>query len=204
MSASNPHSDTLSSKLKICFPYLLQSEGTTLSTNHADPGNWTGGKIGQGKLVGSKYGISAASYPNVDIQHLNPAKAAAIYQRDYWGKLQLDTLPLPVGFMVFDYAVNSGLYPATYDLQRVVGAFGDGRMGPQTEKKTEVFVRDTGIEDLIVLYGKKRLEHYMSLGNWNTFKSGWTHRVFYVALVAEYLAFKTNMNSTPPAPTISF
>ena len=35
-----------------------------------DPGNWTGGRLGDGTLKGTKFGISAASYP--DARHRQP------------------------------------------------------------------------------------------------------------------------------------
>ena len=35
------------------------------SSNPKDPGNWTGGKVGAGKLLGTQKGIAAASYPIV-------------------------------------------------------------------------------------------------------------------------------------------
>jgi hypothetical protein len=35
-----------------------------LSMDERDPGNWTGGAIGKGELRGTKYGISAQTYPH--------------------------------------------------------------------------------------------------------------------------------------------
>ena len=35
-----------------------------------DPGNWTGGAVDQGTLRGTNFGISAASYPTLDIARL--------------------------------------------------------------------------------------------------------------------------------------
>src|SRR6185437_7679529 len=54
-----------------------------------DPGNWTGGKIGAGELKGTKFGLSAAAYPNLDIASLTEAEAAAIYCRDWWERFGL-------------------------------------------------------------------------------------------------------------------
>ncbi len=42
------------------------SEGA-YSTDRADRGNWTSGKVGEGLFKGTKYGISAMTYPNMDI-----------------------------------------------------------------------------------------------------------------------------------------
>ena len=65
----------------LAFTRLIGNEGV-LSMDPKDSGNWTGGKIGLGKLKGSKYGISAASYPMVDIANLTLEGAKAIYLRD--------------------------------------------------------------------------------------------------------------------------
>lgn len=64
--------------------FIAQWEGG-YSDNELDPGNWTGGEVGLGVLKGTKYGISAASYPDLDIAHLTREEANAIYRRDYWG-----------------------------------------------------------------------------------------------------------------------
>ena len=75
-----------------------------------DSGNWTGGKVGKGRLVGTKYGIAAASYPKVDIPHLTLARAALYYERDYWNPLRLSGFKsqgLATTFL--DTAVNCGV-----------------------------------------------------------------------------------------------
>ncbi|RYC28946.1 hypothetical protein D3273_26555 [Lichenibacterium minor] len=45
------------------LPFTLHHEGGS-SVDPRDPGNWTGGKRGRGKLVGTKYGIPASSHPH--------------------------------------------------------------------------------------------------------------------------------------------
>lgn len=80
-----------------------------------DPGNYTPA----GVLVGTKYGISAKSYPQLDIAHLTVAQAAAIYRRDFAAPIGFASLPTGVDLSVLDCAVNSGpgraraLYSAT-------------------------------------------------------------------------------------------
>ena len=53
-----------------CFAFTLAAEGpfTKLAS---DPGNWTGGAVGHGALHGTKYGISAAAYPGLDIENIS-------------------------------------------------------------------------------------------------------------------------------------
>jgi lysozyme family protein len=103
-----------------------------------DSGNWTGGKIGAGELKGTKFGLSAASYPALDIGSLTAADAAAIYRRDWWDRFGLGRLPAPLAAKLFDAAVNIGIESAVRALQRALRAAGaapiaeDGKLGPAT------------------------------------------------------------------------
>jgi len=102
-----------------------------------DSGNWTGGAVGSGVLKGTKYGISAASYPALDIAGLSEDAARDIYLRDWWQRLGLDRLPAAVAAKLLDAAVNTGAGPAVTALQRALRACGrpvveDGRLGDET------------------------------------------------------------------------
>lgn len=107
-----------------------------------DPGNWTQGKIGAGELRGTKFGLSAASYPSLAIASLTEADAAAIYRRDWWDRFGLGRLPAPLAAKVFDAAVNIGIEKAVRALQRALHAADaaasgghveeDGKLGPET------------------------------------------------------------------------
>lgn len=58
----------------------------------------------------TKYGISSNAYPNEDIRNMTLDRAKAIYERDYWNKLNLDKLDSQaLANQIFDIAVNSGL-----------------------------------------------------------------------------------------------
>ena len=67
---------------------LPHEGGFTIARN--DPGNWTGGKVGKGKLLGTKYGIAANTYgvellrQGKTIKGLTIPDAEAIAKRDYW------------------------------------------------------------------------------------------------------------------------
>ena len=102
-----------------------------------DPGNWTGGAVGAGLCRGTKYGISAKSYPDLDIAALGEADARTIYRRDWWDRLGLARLPAPLAAKLLDAAVNLGPRPAIACLQRALAAKGctlaeDGLLGPAT------------------------------------------------------------------------
>ena len=103
-----------------CFAFTLGAEGG-YTDDSADPGNWTGGEVGHGLLRGTKLGISAAAYPQLDIANLTEAMAEEIYRRDFWAPLQGDALPLPVALVAFDAAVNAGRRRAITWLQQAAG-----------------------------------------------------------------------------------
>ena len=114
-----------------CFDFTIAAEGG-YTNNSADNGNWTGGVIGSGTCKGTKFGISAAAYPDLDIANLTQADAEAIYRRDYWAKVRGDTLPLPMAYVAFDGAVNSGVLRSILWLQAAAGVRQDGNFGPVT------------------------------------------------------------------------
>ncbi|MEI8309728.1 MAG: glycosyl hydrolase 108 family protein [Verrucomicrobiota bacterium] len=82
----------------------------------------------------TKFGIDQRSHPNVNIRALTKELAAAIYHRDYWLPVQVHELPVPVGEVVFDIAVNNGKARAVQWLQEAAGVVADGFIGPVTLK----------------------------------------------------------------------
>jgi len=105
-----------------------------------DNGNWTGGRKDLGELKGTKYGISAAQYPHLDIQNLTLSEARGIYHRDYWTPLGLDRIESePIGEEIFDTGVNMGRGTAVRIVQKSVNFLEignplveDGLIGPKT------------------------------------------------------------------------
>lgn len=89
------------------FALVVGEEGGFSKDAH-DAGNWTGGKAGVGTFRGTKYGISAAANPTLDIEALTLDQARQIYQARYWTPLELDTQPWSVAILLFDGAVNQG------------------------------------------------------------------------------------------------
>jgi hypothetical protein len=83
--------------------FVLRMEGG-LSTDPNDPGNYV-----NGRFVGTKYGISAASYPNLDIPNITIEQAKSIYFNDYWVRSGANLLSFPLCLAVFDLAVNGGV-----------------------------------------------------------------------------------------------
>jgi lysozyme family protein len=143
---------------------------------------WEGGTVNDPRDRGglTRYGISRLAYPDLDITHLTEADARAIYKRDYWNKLQCDSLPEQVAFALFDCAVNVGVEQATKILQRALGIRADGVLGPETMRAakspdTVKVVRDFTLE---------RMQFYMSLSTYSVFGKGWLRRSIDTAMRA--------------------
>jgi len=154
-----------------CLSITLASEGG-LSTERTDPGNWTGGKIGKGTLKGTKYGISAAAFPNIDIRNLTLDDVKPIYKAKYWDEIGGDSLPSGFDLATFDYAVNSGPARALRDAQTVIGAPADGKFGPTTRARAAT----AGTREIKALCAR-RLSFMQSLAIWKTYGKGWSARV---------------------------
>jgi len=139
----------------------------------ADPGNWTGGAVGQGELRGTKFGISAAAYPRLDIASLTLDDAGAIYRRDYWDKVGGDALPPPLALLVFDAAVNNGVERAVLWLQAAAGVAADGELGPATLAAAG---RAEGAA-ICAEFMARRLTFMAALPTWRDFGLGWARRL---------------------------
>ena len=161
------------------FAKLIGHEGGFQDMKN-DRGNWTGGHPGAGELKGTKYGISAKSYPTLDIKSITLDQARAIYRRDYWGPAGCDMLPEPLKFPVFDLAVNSGPGRAARLLQRAVGALEDGSIGP----KTLMSIHNMPVDRVLRRLDAHRLLLMAGDPTWPAFGRGWVTRVATNALEA--------------------
>lgn len=116
---------------------VLTNEGD-FQINTNDPGNWTGGVVGEGELRGTNMGISAAQYPDEDIKGMTAQRAKYIYYVDYWKRYQVDKIHVPaLQEKLFDMLVVMGDNSAVRCLQRACRASGktvleDGQMGIET------------------------------------------------------------------------
>lgn len=130
--------------------FVLLHEGG-YQNNPNDIGNWTGCAVGKGENKGTNFGISACSYPDLDIQNLSQAEAIAIYQRDYWVPSGASVLSWPLCLIVMDAAVLHGVGAAQAWLNEV---------GPNPYQ-----------------FAAKRLRVYTGSSNWLNFGKGWVNRV---------------------------
>lgn len=138
-----------------------------------DRGNWTSGIIGQGALNGTKFGISAMSYPTLDIKNLTVDQAKAIYKRDFWDRAKADQYDGAIAFQLFDMAINHGNGNAIRMLQRAAGVADDGQVG----SLTIAAVTGMDLNDVIMRLNAERLEFIAKISTFATYGKGWINRV---------------------------
>ena len=161
------------------FAAVVGNEGI-FTSNPLDPGNWTGGRTNVGTCKGTKYGVSAAAYPALDIANLTLADAEAIYRRDYWDKIAGDSLPPPVALVVFDAFGKFRVVSSDQWLQTACGVTG----GRHHRAITIAAVRKASVVGLVIECNAQRLLFMASLPTWRTFGLGWTARVVRLGIAA--------------------
>ncbi|MDQ2066733.1 glycosyl hydrolase 108 family protein [Xinfangfangia sp. CPCC 101601] len=153
------------------FELVVGHEGG-FTNDRRDRGNWTTGKIGVGELKGTKFGISAMSYPHLDIKNITLDQAKAIYAKDFWGKAGCDQLAIGLDYIVFDAAVNHGVSRAVKLLQAAAGAGQDGILGP----KTLAAVAKKDLTKLVKEFSVQRLMFWANISTFETYGLGWFRR----------------------------
>lgn len=154
------------------FDRLIGHEGK-FTNDRQDRGNWTTGVIGKGELKGTKYGISAMTYPDLDIKSLSLEQAKNIYKRDWWDKINADQIDSALVFQVWDFAINAGMGTAKRKLQLAVGVLDDGVIGNLTIQA----INKAELNDILLKFNAERLKYYTSLSTWPRYGKGWTLRV---------------------------
>ena len=159
-------------KFEDAFALLIGNEGG-FTKDPKDRGNWTSGVVGKGELKGTKYGISAMAYPNLDIENLTLGQAQLIYKADYWNEVKCDQLPETIKFDMFDMAVNSGVLTAAKILQRAVGTVEDGTIGAAT------IIASTKLDQQLLdkRLSARRLLYISEIKTFPSYGRGWIIRV---------------------------
>ncbi len=112
-----------------------------------DPGNWTGGEIGKGILKGTKFGISAAVYPDIEIESLTLDQATAIYKRDYYDVMNCGNMPLRFALAAFDGSILQGPEQTAFCLQRALKTPEDGKIDAQGSAMKAMWEADKDPKD---------------------------------------------------------
>lgn len=155
------------------FELLIGHEGG-FQKDPRDRGNWTGGKVGVGQLKGTKFGISAMTYPGEDIEGMTLDRAKQLYARDFWGKAGADLVPDVLRYDVFDTAVNSGTKRAVQFIQRALGVADDGVIGPVTT----LALSHIDPYRLLARFNGHRLDFLNDNPElWATYGRGWSQRI---------------------------
>ncbi len=162
---------------------LVSGHEGDFGDNTADPGNWTGGVVGVGTCRGTKFGISAAAYPDIDIANLTLDEAKSLYRRDYWDRISGDRLPAALALLTFDAAINNGSERAISWLQSIVHVERDGVIGQNTLAAVDQLANaPNGITALCGEFLTQRLMFMTTLATWKTFGLGWARRLFKLSL----------------------
>ena len=154
------------------FERVFDNEGEFQNSSH-DRGNWTSGTIGIGDLLGTKYGISAMSYPHLDIENLTLVDAREIYKRDWWDALAMESFRPAIQYQMFDAAINHGMHRATLFLQHAINTKADGVIGPKTKKAAFKM----NLNDILMNFLAERLIFMTDISSWEVFGKGWARRI---------------------------
>lgn len=164
------------------FNLLMGHEGE-FSLDPKDRGNWTGGEVGKGVLKGTKFGISAATFPDLDIRNLTLAAAREIYRKHYWQVCRCDDMPPSVALLLFDGAVNCSPKKSVMWLQQALKIRVDGVAGGQTAAAAKA-VRD--VMPVLVDMLAFRNEHNRRAPSAADHGLGWSRRLFKLAFQSIY------------------
>ena len=140
-----------------CMSFVFRQEGG-FQKLYSDSGNWTGGRVGVGRLLGTKFGIAASANPGVDIPNLTIAQASTIYDAKYWTPIGGDALAPGFDLALLDLAVNSGVGKAQG--WKAKSAYLGGSNAAQINRICDW-----------------RLSFLHRLASWRRFGKGWGRRV---------------------------
>lgn len=114
------------------------------SSDANDPGNWTGGQVGAGRMIGSMRGVTPAvlarhrlvnvdSLTQADMKGVTLDEAADIGESLFYRAPCFNLLTwAPATASLVDFGWGAGPGQAVKSMQRLVGANADGALGPMT------------------------------------------------------------------------
>jgi lysozyme family protein len=154
---------------KALVPVLAHEGGYV---NHPkDPGGATNKGVTQGTF--NAY-LTRHGQPSRSVRTITDAEVKAIYKAGYWDAVRGDDMPPGVGYVLFDFAVNSGPSRAIKTMQVALGVTPDGAIGNATMAALdETEDHDALITDICA----RRIAFMRRLSTWSTFGKGWSRRV---------------------------
>lgn len=124
----------------------------------------------------TKYGISSAAYPDLDIKTLTREQALELYYRDYWQPNNCNKLPPAIAIWLFDGAIQHRQGVAAKMLQHRLRTTADGIIGPKTISLAYQYTHI--LTDLL----SARAELYTAIvtakSSQAVFLTGWFNRLF--------------------------
>lgn len=132
----------------------------------------------------TKYGISKASYPDLDIEKLTMDDVRRIYHDDYWKIINADRLSSRLSLVLFDTSVNCGIHRTVVWLQQAINEkttntklIPDGVLGAVTL----MAINEIDDRTLCMLVLARRMKHYSAIikrdRNQIKFYRGWMNRI---------------------------
>jgi len=150
-----------------CLEWLLDHEGGFVDHPN-DPGGAT--NLGVTRAVYEAWIGRRVSVD--DMRALQRADVEPIYRAQYWDRVRADDLPAGIDWLVFDWAVNSGISTPAKAVQRSANARADGAIGP----KTVLAIHGADIPSLMLDLYDARADFYRRLSTFRTFGAGWMRR----------------------------
>lgn len=126
----------------------------------------------------TKYGISQAAYPTLDIRNLTEQQARDIYKRDYWDRVRGDDITSQViAENIFDTAVNMGVRTTSRMVQTLLEIVpADGIIGSMSL----AVINAQNEKEFIMQFTLGKIAYYASLCNKDRTQSkfllGWINR----------------------------
>ena len=162
--------------IKTAIAKTLAHEGG-FQKNSEDHANWSSGKIGEGTLVGTKYGITALDLPGRNIEDLTEDEAIEYYQEHYVKPLYAQIESQFVGEKLFDLGVLFGIRVAVGVMQATLDLTTDGAFGPNTLAA----INQAEPASLYKAYVGAMVTHAINVANANPperqFLAGWIRRI---------------------------
>lgn len=121
----------------------------------------------------TRWGISKAAFPHVDIKNLTLSEAKQIYLREYWDKYQWGTLAWPLAYVMFDCVVQFSPRNPLRWLQAALGVPVDGILGPGTLKAARECPEPEKAACKVML---ERQEYRLGHRQYDHFGRGWRKR----------------------------
>jgi len=131
----------------------------------------------------TKYGISQASYPEIDIAKLTPEEAGKIYYRDFYIPMAIKEIPDDrIAWTVFGFGVNAGPITSIIMLQETLNRISyndivvDGINGPITQAAIRKENQNELLYELVASRKDYRNAVIENDSSQNKFKESWLSR----------------------------